>query len=705
MRMKPAILMLLAALIGAGALLPACRSDVGNDRVTIAIYLDTGIRFTPLTITPDIPLEVSEYRVYGAGPVSSVFEIVTGERSCVAEGLLPGEWTIGAEGFNTAGTLLFSGDTVCAIDRETETITIHLTEPSGEGALHLTFTWEEGLVADPALTVTLSKEGAAVLLNPVITAGAATADATLQAGLYEMTALLSSNGEQLAGAADYLKIIAGYETRGSIALKVSVTPVSPQLALNVPKLVPLEVAIGGYDPPVFTGRAVTLYGAAEAGAAAFKWFVDGAAVAAGGELIADTSNPGTRRIDLLATAEGFSSGGSVSLELTVYDPVFYGSLVFIESIFDNHGPADGLSAARALALSDGYLYTAGYGEDEIGVYGIDETTGKLTFVETVGAAALPEPGILRGPSCLAPIGSGLAAGCAKSGVLILFAIDGETGSLTYLDSAAPVAVDFAIPLEGPPDIPAEANPLASVSGIAWGLDGDIIYAAGAGSNTITSYKIEDGVITPYQIVSGETLIASGFDGGLLGGPEEVAVSPDGALLAAACRQADSLVIFEIGAVDGVLAAVAAFVDEIDGVDGLNGAGGVSFSPDGRDIYVTGYYDNAVSLFSKDTETGVWSFIAIWKESDLAGAALRYPRGVVVSPDGSEVYVCAGGSDAFTVFARDAETGILSSPVSAVNGDDRNVGLDGVRKTVVGGAGEFVYAVSSNDSAAALFRRE
>ena len=692
----------------------ACTGEPSNGLVSIEVHLAPEIRFQPMTMTPDIPLIIDEYRVYGSGPVSSSFEVLTGESSCVIEDLLPGEWTIGAEGFNSGGAVLFTGETATVLDQDSVDITINLTEPEGEGTLQLSFSWEAGFVADPLINAVLtSSEGTTIPLDPVITGGTAAAGATLNAGLYELTTQLYDGGEPAAGAADYIKIIAGLETAGSVNFNVVLTPVSPNILLNTSILTPLEVTIDGYDPPLFIGTPVMLSGVTEPGITpVFKWFVDGVAEATGAEYVLDTSLAGTRRIDLLAVSEGYASGGSVTLDISVHEPVYYGSLIFVESVFDNQGGADGLSDVRAAAVWGDYLYTAGYGEDEIGVYGITESTGKLAFKEVVSAGNVPEPLLFDGPSCLVadenlagPGAAGIAAGFAGSGALFLFGIDAETGGLSYLSTIAPLAGDFTVPAGGAPDIPVDVNPLAGVSAVAASPGGGMLFASSGDGDTITSYTVSGGAITPYQIVSQGTLTAGGYDGALLDGPEDIAVSPDGSLLAVACRYSDSLLVFRINESDALLTPIAFFTDGVDGIDGLNGSSGVSFSPDGSNIYATGYYDDAVSLLTENPVDGVWTFADAWKESDFPGTALHYPRGVTVSPDGTEVYVCAGGSDALTVFSRSVDTGILSAPASAVNGDDRNVGLDGVRRVVTAGDGGYVYAASSNDDAAALFRRE
>lgn len=700
--MKHVIVLLLAAAV----ILSGCKDESHIDLITIALLLDTDARFQPLTFVPDIPLEVAEYRVYGNGPASTAFEIVTAESACVIEEVLPGQWVLGAEGYNETGTLLYSGESETAIERDTGEIILELYEPAGEGSFSLAISWEESLVPDAALEVTLSKDGTAIPLAPVIEAGTAAAACTAAAGLYELTAVLSNAGEPVAGAADYVKIAAGFETTGEIALNVVLEPVSPMLTLHAPKLSPCKVKVTGYDPPVFTGDAVTLTGATDTGqAAAFSWFVDGVPAAAGASLVIDTANTGTRRIDLLASAHGYASGGSATLEVSVYEPVFYGSLVFIESVFDNAGSSDGLSDVRDLALSEEFLYTAGYGEDEIGIFKIDEASGKLLFTDVVRAVDLPDPDILTRPSALSLSAGLLAAGCSSSGALISFAVDFGSGFLSYLDSITPAAADFPVPAGGPLDIPGETNPLLGVSALVSTADGGLLFAAGSDSNTITSYKREAGEFVPYQIVSDDILVNNGFDPGSIDGPEAMAISPDGAVLAVVCRSSDTLLVFNIKPDEGTLLPAAVFKDGVDAVDGLNGASGVCFSPGGGHIYATGYYDDAVSLFTRDTGMGAWGFTGSWDETDFADAALHYPRGITVNPDSTELYVCAGGSDAFTVFQRDTTSGLLSAAASAVNGNDRNTGLDGIRRVLAAGAGNRVYTASSNDNAIGLFRRE
>ena len=60
-----------------------------------------------------------------------------------------------------------------------------------------------------------------------------------------------------------------------------------------------------------------------------------------------------------------------------------GALTFVQVLNDDVGGVDGLSGASSVAVSpDGkHLYSAGEGEDKLGVFSRNSTTGVLTFTE------------------------------------------------------------------------------------------------------------------------------------------------------------------------------------------------------------------------------------------------------------------------------------------------------------------------------------
>ena len=79
---------------------------------------------------------------------------------------------------------------------------------------------------------------------------------------------------------------------------------------------------------------------------------------------------------------------------------------------------------------------------------------------------------------------------------------------------------------------------------------------------------------------------------------------------------------------------------------------VAVSPDGQHVYVTGGDDDAVAVFSRNATTGELTFVDA-EFDDVGGVDGLYRAfGVTVSPDGQHVYVTGGDDDAVAVFSRE-----------------------------------------------------
>ena len=98
----------------------------------------------------------------------------------------------------------------------------------------------------------------------------------------------------------------------------------------------------------------------------------------------------------------------------------------------------------------------------------------------------------------------------------------------------------------------------------------------------------------------------GVDG--LAGARSVVVSPDAMHVYVTGYHDDAVAAFSRDSVTGELASRPPVFDGVDGVDGLNGACNLTISPDGAHVYVTGFLDHAVAAFSRDPSTGELSFV-------------------------------------------------------------------------------------------------
>ncbi len=135
----------------------------------------------------------------------------------------------------------------------------------------------------------------------------------------------------------------------------------------------------------------------------------------------------------------------------------------------------------------------------------------------------------------------------------------------------------------------------------------------------------------------------------LGGAWAVVLSPDGAHVYVAGRYDAALAVFTRTPTTGALSFVEVQRDGIGGVDGLSGAWSVAVSPDGTYVYAGGSIDNALAVFRRDATTGALTFIEAQRDGVAGVNGLGGAAGVTVSPDGAQVYVGGFADNAVALF--------------------------------------------------------
>ena len=189
----------------------------------------------------------------------------------------------------------------------------------------------------------------------------------------------------------------------------------------------------------------------------------------------------------------------------------------------------------------------------------------------------------------------------------------------------------------------------------------------------------------------------------------VTISPDGnnVYVASSTWDEDAVAAFSRDADDsGKLSFVHVLKDGVDGVDGLYGAESITVSRDGNNVYVASWDDDAVAVFSRDAyDSGKLSFVHVLKDGVGGVDGLNGASSVTISPDGNYVYVASYDDDAVAIFSRDTDDrGKLSFVDVLKDGVGGVDGLNGASSVTISPDGNYVYVASYDDDAVAIFSR-
>ncbi len=118
------------------------------------------------------------------------------------------------------------------------------------------------------------------------------------------------------------------------------------------------------------------------------------------------------------------------------------------------------------------------------------------------------------------------------------------------------------------------------------------------------------------------------------------------------------------------------------VDGLAGARELQLSQDDRFVYVLGYDDDAIAVFQRDLVSGQLRFVQVLRDNIGQIDGLAGPTALAMDSNQDQVYVASELDDAITVFDRDSETGLLSYVETLRNGQGSIAGLRGPNDLLV-----------------------
>lgn len=150
-------------------------------------------------------------------------------------------------------------------------------------------------------------------------------------------------------------------------------------------------------------------------------------------------------------------------------------------------------------------------------------------------------------------------------------------------------------------------------------------------------------------------------------------------------------------------------DKVGPVRGMRNPRGTAVSPDGNNVYVAGQADNSVVIFDRTASDGTLTYVGRERHNSNGVQSMRYPTGVVVSPDGKHVYVASYGSGAVVSFTRNSGTGELTYLERKVDGKfdagKKIVGISRAIELTLSRDGKSLYVTGYTDNSVVLFRRD
>lgn len=293
---------------------------------------------------------------------------------------------------------------------------------------------------------------------------------------------------------------------------------------------------------------------------------------------------------------------------------------------------EGLLLAQGMALSpDGKnLYVAGAGDSAAVALARDPETGQLTFIDAVQEGDCRTLIIIPNP-CSSPV-SGLDGAydvaVSADGRFVYLSGEDDNALTVFTRRASDGALRGVLNLASQVQ---SAQPLGLVAprGIVLSPDGAHLYAASSGSGTVAAFKRSgvDGTLSAPAFVSDSSLA----------GVSDLAISADGQFVYAAASAADSLVVLRRDAASGALTVETSYTDGFR-VDGLDGVSDLALSADGRLLYASGFAEDKLAIFGRDSVTGRLRLLQV--VASPADVTLDGPRGLAPSADGRHLY--AGG---------------------------------------------------------------
>lgn len=392
--------------------------------------------------------------------------------------------------------------------------------------------------------------------------------------------------------------------------------------------------------------------------------------------------------------------------------------------------------SRAIALSpDGkHAYVAASDSDAIAIFKRNKNSGVLTQASgksgcaSLGGASGCRSAVgIDGPNSVVVTkdGKNVYVTSRNSNSISSFSRNKSDGALTQLGSptgcisgSGASGCGSGSALDGP-DVVVASN------------DGRNVYVGSFFGNAVASFTRDASTGALTQLAGDSGCIATATTGcatGLaLNAVEGLAITSDGSSVYTGSAVSNAIAVLTRNTSTGALSQASDGSGCVTTVPvtgcttgrQLAGANAVAVSPDSDNVYATSLFSNSITSFDRSSAGTIGQKAGIagcvsnhGAEGCRFGRYMSQPEGLVVSPDGRNLYATAFGSNAIDVMNRSVTTGSLRQQprtdtcVAAKPGSEcrKARAVNGVSSIAVSPDGKFVYATAFKSEAVAVFRR-